>query len=348
MSLDLVVAVYDSETKYDPTKVGGWSEHERMGFAFGVVSWVHYRQNGAAVSRATLATNVYWSPVAMVDDLLRPWAHALCAYNGHRFDIPLLVSQAIAPMAGPYLGHPDPKAVAAVAGHLWTAGVQRFPLVRMEQEIPKFAHLPKLWDRFRAALMARWMTNGGLPRAMGHRLGEWMQRGADYSRLVPPGTTNLAMSRAELAAELQARTFDPLAWLGEESGNPHVAKLDYLREGLEREPWKLDGEVVHHGEIPRMWREGMVWQVVDCCRDDVDALSELLQQGLSGGRNAHINANQLNSTARNAAGQRVPMGATDQWISPHHGDGGLWKYRIPTAAWSGILEDIRRTRFTHG
>lgn len=166
----------------------------------------------------------------MVTDLLLPWSHVICAYNGAGFDVPLLLART----------------------------------------------------------------------------------GADHS-------CNL----------LQEKLFDPMAWLAERSGHPHPASLDNLREGIEREPWTYDGKVIDHGDIPLMWCDGFMWPVIDCCRDDVEALRDILHTGVHG----RISANKLRETH-----EGKPCGDVRQWLETR--EKAKFKYSIDTRDWWPELVDI--------
>jgi hypothetical protein len=320
----IVVAVFDIETS---TNQGGepgqvpWGDHDRIGFACGVICWYAIHLENKTFRGSVLQTNCYWSPIAMLDDLLRPWAHVLCGYNAHRFDLPVLVHQAIPPLPGPWLQTVDPAVVARVARVMALAGGYH-PLVQL---VGPPARVTVPW--WRRLLPVPWQ---GHHAATVEAMRAWKALGRAYSSLVPTGATVLSQDRETLLATLQARLFDPLRWLEALTGAPHVAKLDYLREGLERPEYLVDGNPVDHSAIPTMWRKGRIWEVIDICKDDVDVLCQLLHAGCYG----RIFARRLNTTHE---GRPVDLRTCQ------NAPGAQWPYAIPTDDWWRILQTIATT-----
>lgn len=321
----LTLAIYDLETSNNPfietgTR-GNWPlrPFDEIGFAVGVVRFVTFWRNEKGhVTRARRAENVHFSPVALLDDLLRPWVHAVVAYNGVHFDNRVLTAAAVWPDPGVFLetggAPPTEDQRAQWAQHLARCG------------------LPASSAQFIAdhdgAHAARYLARVELHR--------------EHSRLILPGAVGLAAPREAVLAALDARTFDPLRVLGELTGHPHVAKLDYFRQGMKLKPFLIDGAEVTGADVPRLWQEGAVWSVVDKCRADVNVLEELLHHAFFGGASARLLVPTLNRTFTDSGGNLVEV-PIEAFLSPHADSGAENRYRIPTADWWDRVSTLART-----
>ncbi len=313
--MTLTLAIYDIETANNPFlqtgQPGSWPLRplDEVGFAVGVVRWVTFwRDRNGQVRRARRAENVHFSPVALLDDLFRPWSHAVVGYNALHFDNPVTVAAAVWPEPGVFLSVEDGPATqeqrAEWAQHLARAG--------LPVDAAKF--IADLDDEHAARFLAR----------------EKLHK--EHSRLILPGSVGLAAPRAAVLEALNARTFDPLAELADLTGHPHVAKLDYFREGMKLEPFKLDGAEVTGADVPRMWEEGLVWSVVDKCRHDVNVLEELMHHAFFGGASARLQTPSLNRTYVDGNGKTVEV-PVEAWLAPAADSGAINRYRIPTGDW---------------
>ena len=307
----LTLALYDIETSNNPFPNGKRLPLDEVGFAFGIVRMVRYhRKADGQVGRGRLWENVHFGPVPFVDDLLRPWAHAIVGYNALAFDNPVSV----------------------------VAAVYEPPGIHMAQT-PRD---PERWRRRLGALglspdAARYVDQ--LPEADAEAYLAKVTLCRDHSRLIPPGAVGLTGKRAEVLATLNGRTFDPLAVLGEITGHPHVAKLDYWREGMTLKPFVVDGEEVSGAAVPRLWGEGQLRTCLDKCRHDLDVLEELMHHAFFGGARARLQTQRLNSSYLDAEGVRheVPL---DAWLSPKADAGATCRYRIPTSDWWDRITQI--------
>jgi len=342
----IVIAHFDIETATNQGDEPGqipWDDHNRIEFACGVIQWTLYLRDEAqaTTARKELQTNVYFSPLAMIDDLLQPWAHVICGYNAHHFDLPVLVHQAIPEEAGPYVDDRDIGLILGLARKIeQSTGRLEFPLLRLEpvRESTALAH-PLGWiGRLQASIVERALRTCRYDRKIERRISNWVKLTSGYSNVLPPGMGAFRWSRVELLRHLRAKLFDPMAWMVPLINHPHPTSLDALREGLEIDPWKLDGEVFgSHAEIPKMWNAGRIWEVIDCCKADVEVLAVLLQQGMTG-RNPAIFSKHLKE--KNA--DNSPTLAF-RWEQKE--EGAKWKYRIPTAEWWPLLtETAERVR----
>ena len=311
----LIIALYDIETAVSPPDAGGWGDHDRHTFACGIVRWVRYVRRDNVVYRRCLAQSVYWSPVAMCDDLLRPDAHLCMAFNGHRFDVPTLAYQAVPEAPGVYLADPTPAQLAQARAYLASLGIGGEPgIVRPDHDPAQT--LPATPPPFRGPGLAAWHA----------RVCEWIERAqeAGYSRLVPTGAAGLGWSRGELIDELTARTLDPLAIWGEQTGHPHLTSLEQIRLGLnppgERD--RVAAPDVGGAEVPRLWSQGRRWACVAKCAADVEILEHLLHQAFSASR---LYCDYLNET--------TPTGAPSSLSGWGGLPGGVWRWHIPTDDW---------------
>lgn len=336
----IIVAVFDIETSVPCGGPGmpSWTDYDRIGFACGVITWYRLdRPDPARVWGTPLHTNVYWSPAAMIDDLLRPWSHAICAYNGDQFDIPVLVHQAVPPERGPYLQTSDAALVAHVAKALHAAQQSSWPLVRLDGKVRDWSQPTSLWDRFLALLGPAWDGRwSGLPLDAREKLKAWMRLTNGQSRVYPMGVAGMDTSREALLSALRAKLFDPLAWFRERTGHPHLVRLDWLREGLELPEYLVDGKPVDHALIPGMWNEGRIWEVIGTCRDDVNVLCRVLQAGCHGPR-------LFTQRVRNDD-HPVDLSPFDQQNIP----GAKWRYSFDTRSWWDHLTRVAtHTRSIH-
>ncbi len=342
---DLVVAVFDVETANDETEAGGWPEGHPGGindgwrFAVGVVRWLHLRRTARRrVSYAVLAQNVYWSPVAMLDDLYQPWHHALVGWNAHAFDLPVLVGSAVPPLPGPYQVAPSPADVVAVARRMRAAHLDGWPLVVLGRST---AYRPPTgWvERALAWWQARGLEVSTRTAREAEQLAAWVMAHR-YSRMYPAGVVGLGRSREEHMETLRARTFDPLRFWAEETGHPHVVSLRDMHRAFAKaksgaSSQKATGDTGDHAGVPSLWQRGLMWSVVETCDGDVDDLAEVLHTGLNANK---LGVDGLRTSYRNREGALVEapgvMGLRSQ------AEGGLYEYHLPTTGWWNTLETI--------
>ena len=340
-----VVALYDVESRHAADEVGGWDNIDKMGFACGVIRWVvMLKDDDGSAKWANLAENVYWSPAAMVDDLLRPMSEVIVAYNGLRFDNRLLASAVVPEISGPYQRASSAELIANFQRRMRQLYIQGSPLVRLDVA-PELPQAPSgWWERLLRHLLDRVIVGKGYTPSAVKRIGDWMELGAGQSRLIPAGSAGLVWTRERLRAALDAKTFDPLAMLADAFGYPHPVRLDHLREGLQREPFLVDGHPLDHAAIPRMYREGRWWTVVNACRDDVDTLCALLHQAV-GGRSPLLFLNRIEARTRSDETGGLVAAARSRFKSRHADSGGLWQYHIPTGHWpDAIMAIAEKTR----
>lgn len=317
------LALYDVESANDPFPDGKRLDDDEVTYAVGVVRYVTFwRRADGQVGRATRLENVHFSPVALLDDLFRPWVHAVAAYNGRHFDNPVVVANAVAKLPAVYVQAPEgwgddlpPRALEMGIG-LQSAGLS--PTVRV------------LHDRGRADAEA-------------DAFRAWVSRNRAHSRMIPPGTVGLVAPRPAVLDALNARTFDPLRELAEITGHPHVAKLDYFREGMTMQPFTIDGAEVSGAEVPELWRQGRVWDVVAKCRHDVGVLEELLHHAFFGGPGkARLQTPKLNRTWTDGDGNRQEA-FLEAFLAPNADNGAVNRYRIPTRDWWDRVAAIAAT-----
>lgn len=317
----LTLAIYDLETSNNPfleqgTR-GNWTLRplDEIGFAVGIVRWVTFwRDAKGHVKRARRAENVHFSPVALLDDLLRPWAHAVVGYNALHFDNRVVTAAAVWDEPGVYLGiDPTTAEAAALEERIAAAGVPR--------------------------AAARYVANldPGTAAAFAARV----ELHREHSRLILPGTVGIGATRDQVLQVLNARTFDPLRVLAEVTGHLHVAKLDYFRRGMKLDPFLVDGAEVTGADVPRMWNEGLVWSVVDKCRHDVHVLEELMHHAFFGGEGARLQVPTLNRTYTDPDGRTVEV-PIEAFLAPNADAGAENRYRIPTADWWDRVSTLAR------
>ncbi len=330
----LTLALFDIESLWAPPEPVNWRDYDAFGFAVGVVKWVSYqRQPSGEVHRWTLAENVHFSAAALIDDLLRPWADAIVAYNGLAFDIPVTVHAAVPEIPGPYLRTSDPAEVATVARVMRLIQQDGYPVAAFQGEIEPDEPLG-WWDRKRSEWMRRFVMGQRGTAQDKALIGSWMNAQGEHSQVYPAGVTGLTGSRASRIAELEARCFDPLEQLAQTTGHPHVARLDWLREGLSLDPFLLNGEEVDHVAVPQMFRDGRPWDAVAVCRHDVLVIEELLHQAF-GGKNPRIFLNRMNSKIDES--KSVDLSRFRSTVV-----GGKWRFHVPTDGWWEECNRVKR------
>lgn len=329
----LTLALFDMESLRNADEVGGWENCREMGFSVGVVKFVNYRRDERTreVCRWTLCENVHFSAAAFIDDLLRPWADVIVAKNGWDFDIPVAVSTAVPEVAGPYVTTSSPYEVAAVARTMREVWQEGYPMVGFQGEPEAVAEPSGWWGRRMLEAWRRRTMGLRGSKDMKSEIGRWMSMQAEHSQIWPAGVAALTGDRERRIAELRARCFDPQKALERLTGHPHVCTLDDMREGLTLEPFTMDGKEVDHADLPRMFREGLPWDVVEVCRNDVKVLEELMHQAL-GGNSPRIFLNRMRDTMPD--GTKVGLRRYESPVA------GKWKYHVPTAGWWEQLEAI--------
>lgn len=312
----LTLALYDIETSNNPFPTGREPMRplDEIGFAVGIVRFVTFvRRPTGDVTRARRCENVHFGPVPMLDDLLRPWAHAVVGFNALHFDNPVLVASAVWPEPGIYLGIDATQAeISAHEEQLQAYGIGRGAAKYIANLDP--------------GLVSVFLDRLKLTR--------------EHSKLIVPGAVGIAAKREHVLEALNARTLDPLAELARLTGHPHVAKLEYFRDLGKVAPFEIDGQAVTGAEVPGMWQDGRVWDVVAKCRNDLDVLEELVHHALWGGDRAELRTKKLNRYYTGEHGETVEV-PIDAWENPTAG--AEFRYRLPTGDWWDRLVSIARS-----
>lgn len=304
----LTIALYDIAT------IPCGDPEDEPQYVAGVVRFVTYRRDHAnVVTRARKAENVHFGPVALLDDLFRPWVHAVVAYGGHRDLGPALVNAAVWPEPGIYIGGEltEEAFIAATEERLrhygLHPGVARF-MATME---------PGAVDAFERRLKA---TSG-------------------HTRLIPPGAVGVAAKRDAVARFLAERTLDPLTKFEALTGHPHLVPLSGWRELTDVKPLVFDGENATVDDAVGWWAEGRVWDVVDYLRNELDVLEDLVNSALFGGPAAVLRTNAV-SRGYQRMGTYI---AADVAGLEARTPGGRFRYAIPTGDWWDQLVTIAKT-----
>jgi hypothetical protein len=302
------------------------------GLAMGAIRWValHRAPNKHTVI-TTLAESVYWSAPAMVDDLLRLTHHAVVLW-GARPGLDDLVAGTVPPnVAGPYLRDRSAGTVLGVAEQLYRAGQRHWPGVYLS-EAPAIARPRGPVQRLVAGLVGRLIQGHRWTNRERDQTGRWMQAHAGYSSVTPAGVGGILHSRAELLELLIARTFDPLAALGELVGHVAPTSLEAVAAALDVKPPQREGRVSLVSDAPMLWEGGRTWELLDLCRWQLDAVQALLHLATFGGVGARLLLDELEEYAGG-----VPTRAGAYRIGK---EGAKHRFALPTGDWWERIEAV--------